>query len=109
MESGGVWSGMQLNILAPSVSYGQFIKDPVGYHRNLSTAYTSFHQRKLSAFGATFSRTETSPSTLSARPPSTQLKRVPGTDGLDLDHAYKAMAWLGEIDAAGRSEPALPG
>jgi len=29
--------------------------------------------------------------------------RVPGTDGLDLDHAYKAMAWLGEVDAAGRS------
>lgn len=23
--------------------------------------------------------------------------------GLDLDHAYKAMDWLGEIDAAGRS------
>ncbi len=29
--------------------------------------------------------------------------RVPGTEGLDLDHAYKAMAWLGEVDAAGRS------
>ena len=29
--------------------------------------------------------------------------RVPGAEGLDLDHAYKAMAWLGEIDAAGRS------
>ena len=28
---------------------------------------------------------------------------MPGTDGLDLDHAYKAMAWLGEVDAAGRS------
>ena len=29
--------------------------------------------------------------------------RVPGAEGLDLDHAYKAMAWLGEADAAGRS------
>jgi hypothetical protein len=29
--------------------------------------------------------------------------RVPGAEGLDLDHAYKAMAWLGEVDAAGRS------
>ena len=29
--------------------------------------------------------------------------RVPGTEGLDLDHAYKAMAWLGEVDAVGRS------
>jgi transposase len=29
--------------------------------------------------------------------------RVPGVDGLDLDHAYKAMAWLGECDTAGRS------
>jgi hypothetical protein len=29
--------------------------------------------------------------------------RVPGTEGLDLDHAYRAMAWLGEVDAAGRS------
>lgn len=29
--------------------------------------------------------------------------RVPGAEGLDLDHVYKAMAWLGEIDAAGRS------
>lgn len=29
--------------------------------------------------------------------------RVPGAEGLDLGHAYKAMAWLGEIDAAGRS------
>jgi transposase len=29
--------------------------------------------------------------------------RVPGADGLDLDHAYKAMAWLGEVDAVGRS------
>ncbi len=29
--------------------------------------------------------------------------RVPGTEGLDLDRAYKAMAWLGEADAAGRS------
>ena len=28
---------------------------------------------------------------------------MPGADGLDLDHAYKAMAWLGEVDAAGRS------
>ena len=28
---------------------------------------------------------------------------VPGAEGLDLDHAYKAMAWLGEVDAAGRS------
>ena len=29
--------------------------------------------------------------------------RVPGAEGLDLDHAYKAMAWLGEVDATGRS------
>jgi DDE family transposase len=29
--------------------------------------------------------------------------RVPGAEGLDLDHAYKAMAWLGDVDAAGRS------
>jgi hypothetical protein len=29
--------------------------------------------------------------------------RAPGAAGLDLDHAYKAMAWLGEVDAAGRS------
>ncbi len=29
--------------------------------------------------------------------------RIPGAEGLDLDHAYKAMAWLGEMDAAGRS------
>ena len=29
--------------------------------------------------------------------------RVPDADGLDLDHAYKAMAWLGKVDAAGRS------
>ena len=29
--------------------------------------------------------------------------RVPGADGLDLDHAYKAMAWLGAVDDAGRS------
>src|SRR5277367_3679933 len=29
--------------------------------------------------------------------------RVPGADGLDLDHAYKAMAWLGRVDANGRS------
>jgi hypothetical protein len=29
--------------------------------------------------------------------------RVPGARGLDLDHAYKAMARLGEVDAAGRS------
>jgi hypothetical protein len=31
---------------------------------------------------------------------------VPGAEGLDLDHAYhayKAMAWLGEVDATGRS------
>lgn len=27
---------------------------------------------------------------------------MPGAEGLDLDHAYKAMAWLGEADAAGR-------
>jgi hypothetical protein len=29
--------------------------------------------------------------------------RVPGAEGLDLDHTYKALAWLGEVDAAGRS------
>ena len=29
--------------------------------------------------------------------------RVPGAEGLDLDHAYKAMAWLGQVDAAARS------
>ena len=29
--------------------------------------------------------------------------RVPDADGLDLDHAYKAMAWLGRVDANGRS------
>src|SRR5271155_647126 len=29
--------------------------------------------------------------------------RVPGADGLDLDHAYKAMAWLGRGGAHGRS------
>lgn len=29
--------------------------------------------------------------------------RVPGAEGLDLEHAYKAMAWLGEVDAAGSS------
>src|SRR5262249_11169289 len=29
--------------------------------------------------------------------------RVPGAEGLDLDHAYEAMAWLGEVDAADRS------
>ena len=29
--------------------------------------------------------------------------RVPGAEGLDLDHAYKAMAWLGAVDTAGRS------
>jgi hypothetical protein len=29
--------------------------------------------------------------------------RVPGIDGLDLDHAYKAMAWLGAMDEHGRS------
>jgi hypothetical protein len=36
--------------------------------------------------------------------------RLPGAkpapakaDGLDLDHAYKAMAWLGAVDDAGRS------
>ena len=28
--------------------------------------------------------------------------RVPGADGLDLDHAYKAMAWLGEAIEHGR-------
>src|SRR5439155_336403 len=28
---------------------------------------------------------------------------VTGADGLDLDDAYKAMAWLGEVDASGRS------
>ena len=29
--------------------------------------------------------------------------RVPGAEGLGLDEAYKAMAWLGEIDEHGRS------
>jgi transposase len=29
--------------------------------------------------------------------------RVPGAEGLELDHAYKAMAWLGAVDAAGCS------
>jgi hypothetical protein len=29
--------------------------------------------------------------------------RVPGAEGLDLDHAYKAMAWLGAVDAGDRS------
>ena len=29
--------------------------------------------------------------------------RVPDAERLDLDHAYKAMAWLGEVDEAGRS------
>jgi transposase len=29
--------------------------------------------------------------------------RVPGADGLDLDHAYKAMAWLGAVADDGRS------
>ncbi len=29
--------------------------------------------------------------------------RVPGAETLDLDHAYKAMAWLGEKDASDRS------
>jgi hypothetical protein len=29
--------------------------------------------------------------------------RVPGAEGLDLDHAYKAMAWLGAVDGQGRS------
>ena len=29
--------------------------------------------------------------------------RVSGADGLDLDHAYKAMAWLGAVDDDGRS------
>jgi hypothetical protein len=28
---------------------------------------------------------------------------VPGAERLDLDHAYTAMAWLGEVDDAGRS------
>ncbi len=32
-----------------------------------------------------------------------QAFRVPGAEALNLDHAYKAMAWLGEVDAAGRS------
>jgi hypothetical protein len=31
------------------------------------------------------------------------MHRIPGAEGLDLDHAYKAMAWLGEVDAQGRS------
>jgi transposase len=29
--------------------------------------------------------------------------RIPGAEGLTLDHAYKAMAWLGEADKDGRS------
>jgi hypothetical protein len=29
--------------------------------------------------------------------------RIDGAEGLDLDDAYKAMAWLGEVDASGRS------
>jgi hypothetical protein len=29
--------------------------------------------------------------------------RVPGAEGLGLDHAYKAMAWLGALDKEGRS------
>ena len=29
--------------------------------------------------------------------------RIPGADRLDLDDAYKAMAWLGEVDEQGRS------
>ena len=29
--------------------------------------------------------------------------RIPGADGLDLDDAYKAMAWLGAVDEQGRS------
>lgn len=33
--------------------------------------------------------------------------RVPGAEGLDLDHAYKAMAWLGEVDAAGSTAEAV--
>src|SRR3954452_9305314 len=28
---------------------------------------------------------------------------IPGADQLDLDHAYKAMAWLGETDTSGRA------
>jgi hypothetical protein len=28
--------------------------------------------------------------------------RVPGAEAIDLDQAYKAMAWLGEVDEAGR-------
>lgn len=32
--------------------------------------------------------------------------RVPGAEGLSLDHAYKAMAWLGEADADGRGTSA---
>jgi hypothetical protein len=31
--------------------------------------------------------------------------RVPGAEGLDRDHAYKAMAWLGEVDAAAAAPP----
>ena len=32
--------------------------------------------------------------------------RIEGADGLELDDAYKAMAWLGEVDASGRSTAA---
>jgi hypothetical protein len=32
-----------------------------------------------------------------------QALRIPGADGLDLDDAYKAMAWLGTLDADRRS------
>jgi len=32
-----------------------------------------------------------------------QSLRIPGADGLDLDDAYKAMAWLGAVDEQGRS------
>ena len=34
---------------------------------------------------------------------ATKAYRVPGAEGLDLDHAYTAMAWLGETDSAGRA------
>ena len=32
-----------------------------------------------------------------------QSLHIPGADGLDLDDAYKAMAWLGAVDKQGRS------
>ena len=31
---------------------------------------------------------------------------IPGADSLTLDHAYKAMAWLGEMIAAKQRSPA---